>query len=152
MVNSFPGNRYIFFFFYSQFKLNSSQNLATKIVWLLLSLHNTDLCWKKVSRDLQTVYLSWMVNRCSSCWPKVRPRTLMLGGRISATHCRELRAGDLWKIRVSIHLFLLIWFLICKCRVTWQSSLMLVRPWMTANFKSKCQVCWYVLTWSVVMF
>lgn len=60
-----------------------------------LTLHGPYLCWKKVSRDLQTVYLSWMVNRCSSCWPKVRPWTLMLGGRISATHCRELRAGDL---------------------------------------------------------
>lgn len=55
----------------------------------------THLCWKKVSSALQTVYLSWMVSRCSSCWPNVRPCTLMLGGRISATHCRELRAGDL---------------------------------------------------------
>lgn len=55
----------------------------------------TDLCWKKVSRALQTVYLSWMVSRWSSCWLNVRPWTLMLGGRISATHCRELRAGDL---------------------------------------------------------
>lgn len=52
-------------------------------------------CWKKVSKALQTVYLSWMVSRCSSCWLKVRPWTLMLGGRISATHWRELRAGDL---------------------------------------------------------
>lgn len=67
------------------------------------SLHGTDLCWKKVSRALQTVYLSWMVNRCSSCWPKVRPWTLMLGGRISATHCRELSAGDLHEPRSDIH-------------------------------------------------
>lgn len=44
---------------------------------------------------MQTLYLSWMVSRCSSCWLKVRPWTLMLGGRISATHCRELRPGDL---------------------------------------------------------
>lgn len=51
------------------------------------------LCWKKASRALQMVYLSWMVRRCSSCWLKVRPCTRMLGGRISATHCRELSTG-----------------------------------------------------------
>lgn len=52
------------------------------------------LCWKKFSRALQMMYLSWMVSRCSSCWPKVRPWTLILGGRISATHCRELSTGE----------------------------------------------------------
>lgn len=51
------------------------------------------LCWKKASRALQMVYLSWMVRRCSSCWLKVRPCTRMLGGRISAIHCRELSTG-----------------------------------------------------------
>ena len=65
------------------------------VYWPSCSLHPTDLCWKKVSRALQTVYLSWMVSRWSSCWLNVRPWTLMLGGRISATHWRELRAGDL---------------------------------------------------------
>lgn len=52
------------------------------------------LCWKKFSRALQMVYFSWMVSRCSSCCPKVRPWTRILGGRISATHCRELRTGE----------------------------------------------------------
>lgn len=52
------------------------------------------LCWKKFSRALQMVYLSWMVSRCSSCCPKVRPWTRILGGRISATHCRELSIGE----------------------------------------------------------
>ena len=52
------------------------------------------LCWKKFSRALQMVYLSWIVSRCSSCCPKVRPWTRMLGGRISATHCSELSTGE----------------------------------------------------------
>lgn len=56
--------------------------------------HSTHLCWKKASRDLQMVYLSCKVSRCSSCWLKVRPCTRMLGGRISATHCRELSTGE----------------------------------------------------------
>ena len=37
------------------------------------SLPFAHLCWKKFSRALQIVYLSWMVSRCSSCCPKVRP-------------------------------------------------------------------------------
>ena len=105
-------------FQHMQCKLASYQNLSTKVVWQMLKLNlklrfycfcrsslflcPTDLCWKKVSRALQTVYLSWMVSRCSSCWLKVRPWTLMLGGRISATHCRELRAGDLWSGRLAL--------------------------------------------------
>lgn len=52
------------------------------------------LCWKKFSRALQMVYFSWMVSRCSSCCPKVRPWTRILAGRISATHCRELSTGE----------------------------------------------------------
>ncbi len=51
------------------------------------------LCWKKASRALQMVYLSWSVRRCSSCWLKVRPCTRILGGKISATHWRELSTG-----------------------------------------------------------
>lgn len=55
--------------------------------------HVLHLCWKNASRALQMVYLSWSVRRCSSCWLKVRPCTRILGGRISATHCRELSTG-----------------------------------------------------------
>lgn len=73
------------------------------------------LCWKKVSKALQTVYRSWMVSRCSSCWLKVLPWTLMLGGRISATHWRELRAGDLHSTYKGQSFFNSSYFYVLKC-------------------------------------